>query len=117
MSATATTWSRRSTPGEPQVERRRDRLVVAIGWESEQMARWEFGTSDHHVDGDPVLSFVWSGPDVPQWVRKEFDQARDPSGQFRSGWRVFLPDVDVSGLPESRAIRDAFNGLRRLLEI
>ncbi len=81
------------------------------------MARWEFGTSDHHVDGDPVLSFVWSGPDVPQWVRKEFDQARDPSGQFRSGWRVFLPDVDVSGLPESRAIRDAFNGLRRLLEI
>ncbi|GAB6863211.1 hypothetical protein ACFR97_10255 [Haloplanus litoreus] len=103
--------------GEPQVERRRDRLVVAIGWESEQMARWEFGTSDHHVDGDPVLSFVWSGPDVPQWVRKEFDQARDPSGQFRSGWRVFLPDVDVSGLPESRAIRDAFNGLRRLLEI
>jgi len=102
--------------GEPQVERTGDRLTITVGWRSEQMARWEFGTSDHHVDGDPILSFVWSGPDVPQWVRQEFDQARDAGGRFQSGWRVFLPDVDVSGLPESRAIRDALNGLRRLLE-
>jgi len=100
--------------GEPQVERTGDRLTITIGWRSEQMARWEFGTSDHHVDGDPVLSFVWEDP--PQWIREEFDQARTSGGQFQSGWRVFLPDVDVSGLPESRAIRDALNALRRLLE-
>ena len=49
-------------------------------------------------------------------AREEFDQARTSGGQFQSGWRVFLPDVDVSGLPESRAIRDALNALRRLLE-
>jgi hypothetical protein len=102
--------------GEPQVERTGDRLTITVGWASPQMARWEFGTSDHHVDGDPVLSFVWSGPDVPQWVREEFDQARTSGGQFQSGWRVFLPDVDVAGLPESRAIRDALNALRRLLQ-
>ena len=102
--------------GEPQVERTGDRLTIIVGWTSPQMARWEFGTSDHTVDGDPVLSFVWSGPDVPQWVREEFDQARTSGGQFRSGWRVFFSSVDVAGLPESRAIRDALNGLRRLLE-
>jgi hypothetical protein len=100
--------------GTPQVERRDGRLTVTIGWQSPQMARWEFGTSDHTVDGNPVLSFVWADP--PQWVREEFDQARDDSGQFRSGWRVFFAEVEVSGLPESRAIRDAINGLRRVLE-
>jgi hypothetical protein len=97
---------------EPQVSRDGDRLIIRVGWESEQMARWEFGTSDHTVRGDP-LSFVWEDP--PQWVREEFDQARSSGGQFRSGWRVFLPEVDVSGLEESRAIRDSLNGLRRLL--
>jgi len=80
------------------------------------MARWEWGTSDHTVSGSKVLSWVWSGPDVPQWVREEFDQARDESGQFRSGWRVFFDSVDVSGLPEARAIRDALNAFRRLLK-
>jgi hypothetical protein len=76
------------------------------------MGRWEFGTSDHTVSGDP-LSFVWEDP--PQWVREEFDQARGSGGRFRSGWRVFLPETDVSGLEESRAIRDSLNGFRRLL--
>jgi hypothetical protein len=100
--------------GTPQVQRRDGRLTVTVGWRSEQMARWEFGTSDHTVDGNPVLSFVWADP--PQWVREEFDQARGAGGQFQSGWRVFFPEVEVSGLPESRAIRDAINGLRRVLE-
>jgi hypothetical protein len=100
--------------GQPQVDRGRETLTVTVGWQSPQMARWEFGTSDHTVDGNPVLSFVWEDP--PQWVREEFNQARDESGQFRSGWRVFFPEVEVSGLPESRAIRDAINALRRVLE-
>lgn len=98
--------------GDPQVDRNGETLVIRVGWESEQMARWEFGTSDHTVRGDP-LSFVWKDP--PQWVREEFDQARDAGGQFESGYRVFLPETNVSGVQESRAIRDSLNGLRRLL--
>lgn len=105
--------------GQPEVQRSGGRLVVRVGWASEQMARWEFGTSDHHVDGDPVLSFVWTaggrGEDPPQWVREEFEQARTSDGRFQSGWRVFLPEVDVSGLPESRAIRDGLNALRQVM--
>jgi hypothetical protein len=94
------------------VSRTRNGVHIEATWASDQMDRWEFGTDDHTVTGDP-LSFVWEDP--PQWVREEFDQARDAGGQFESGWRVFLPEVDVSGLPESRAIRDSLNGLRRLL--
>jgi len=107
--------------GQPEVQRSGNRVVVTVGWQSDQMARWEFGTSDHHIDGDPVLSFVWAdndkrGDDPPQWVREEFDRARDAQGRFQSGWRVFLPEVDVKGLPESRAIRDGMHALRRILE-
>jgi hypothetical protein len=98
--------------GTPQVDRSAGKISVRVGWQSEQMSRWEFGTSDHTVSGDP-LSFVWHNP--PQWVREEFDQARS-GGQFASGYRVFLDEVEVSGLPESRAIRDALNGLRRVLQ-
>jgi hypothetical protein len=106
--------------GDPVVERDRNSLTVTVGWESEQMARWEFGTSEHTIDGDPVLSFVWAetdqpGDDPPEWVREEFPRARNAEGQFQSGWRVFLPEVTVDGIPESRAIRDALNGLRRVV--
>ena len=99
--------------GQPEVNRSDGRIEVRVGWKSEQMARWEFGTSDHKVEGDP-LSFVWYDP--PQWVREEFDQARSSDGQFAQGWRVFLQETEPSGLPESRAIRDALNGFRRVLQ-
>lgn len=98
--------------GTPQLDRSGNTISVTIGWEHEQMSRWEFGTSDHTVRGDP-LSFIWYDP--PQWVREEFEQARGSGGQFASGWRVFLQETHPSGIPESRAIRDALNGLRRVL--
>jgi len=102
--------------GQPVVDRSESSISVTIGWESEQMARWEFGTSDHTVQpvNADVLSFVWENP--PQWVREEFDQARSSGGQFATGYRVFLPETEVEGLPESRAIRDSLNDLRRLLQ-
>jgi len=105
----------------PEVTRSDGELTIEVGWASEQMARWEFGTSTHTIEGDPVLAFVWAaaekrGADPPAWIREEFDQARDEAGRFRSGWQVFLPEVTVRGLPESRAIRDSLNDLRRLLE-
>mgnify|MGYP000161425013 CR=1 FL=1 len=99
--------------GTPKIDRTRDNLTISVGWESEQMMRWEFGVSPHTIDGTPVLSFVWEDP--PQWVRDEFDQARAGSGQFRSGWRVFLPSVEHPGIPESRAIRDSLRAFRKVL--
>ncbi|MDR9431730.1 MAG: hypothetical protein RI568_13665 [Natronomonas sp.] len=100
--------------GTPEVTRSGDRITVRVGWDSEQMARWEFGVSEHTIDGDPLLSFVWEDP--PRWVRQEFDQARGGGGQFESGWRVFLPEVDHPGIPESRAIRDSLHAFRRVVE-
>jgi hypothetical protein len=73
---------------------------------------FERGTVDHVVEaqGDGVLSFVWSRKhNPPQWVRDEFEREAD-------GWRVFLPSVEVSGLPEGRFIRDALHEIRRSLE-
>ena len=100
--------------GTPEVDRSNGRIEVLVGWESEQMSRWEFGVSPHTIDGDPLLSFVWSDP--PEWVREEFDQARGSGGQYESGWRVFFESVDHPGIPESRAIRDSLNGLRRVMQ-
>jgi len=70
---------------------------------------FERGTVDHVVEADDaeVLSFIWENP--PQWVREEFEQEGE-------GYRVFLPEVEVSGLPEGRFIRDALHEVRRRLE-
>lgn len=94
-----------------EADRGDDRIDVSWSWTHEAAHYHEFGTSDHHIDGDPVLSFVWDDP--PGWVREEFDRSRSSGGQFQSGWRVFLPGVDVDGLPESRFVRDSLNWFRQ----
>lgn len=73
---------------------------------------FEMGTQDHEITptNADVLSFVWERRhDPPQWVREEFEQEGD-------GWRVFLPKVEVSGLPEGRFVRGALDELRRELD-
>lgn len=90
----------------PEVERDDGQLTVRWGWRHEASVYMEFGTSDHTIEGDPVLSFIWGKEDAPDWVAREFE----PEGD---GYRVFLPEVEVSGLPESRYVRDALNWLRR----
>jgi len=73
---------------------------------------FEMGTGDHEITptNADVLSFVWERRhDPPQWVREEFEREGD-------GWRVFLPKVEVSGLPEGRFVRGALDELRRELE-
>jgi len=72
---------------------------------------FERGTVDHeiHAKSADVLSFVWEERhDPPAWVREEYEREGD-------GWRVFLPSVEVSGLPEGRFIRDALDEIRRWL--
>jgi hypothetical protein len=83
------------------VQRSDRSITITVGWENEQMLRWEFGTSDHTVPGDPVLVFEFDGDEYP-YLAEMFDEGV-----------AYLPDADVSGLPESRAIRDAMNQLRR----
>ncbi|WP_199719503.1 hypothetical protein [Halorubrum sp. Atlit-26R] len=89
--------------GETEVSRRGDRVVVRFGW-PEPAIYFERGTVEHVVEAKnaDVLSFIWE--DAPEWVREEFE----PEGD---GYRVFLPKVEVAGLPESRFIRDTLNWL------
>jgi len=93
-----------------EVERSGGTLTIRFGWEHEAFPYLEFGTSEHTIDGDPILSFVWEERhDPPAWVREEFEAEGD-------GYRVFLPEVEVAGVKETRAIRDALNWLRRELQ-
>lgn len=89
--------------GQPVVERTANSITVRIGWEATEMVFFEMGTSDHTVDGDPVLVF-------------DFDETEYPhlAEMFPEG-TAYLPDVDVSGLPESRAVRDSLNHLQGAL--
>lgn len=93
--------------GETEVVRKRDRVTVRFGW-PEPAIYVEYGTVAHVVEakGADALSFVWEDP--PQWVQEEFE----PEGD---GYRVFLPEVEVDGIPESRFIRDTLHWLRRRL--
>lgn len=81
-------------------------ITLAWEWTHPAAEFFEYGTSDHTIHGDPVLSFVWEERhDPPEWVKEEFDQARGEGGRFQSGWRVFLPEVDVEGVAETRFAR------------
>lgn len=85
----------------PEVTRSRDGIAVRLEWDHVAAHYMEMGTSDHTIQGQPVLSFVWERRhDPPEWVQEEFDREGD-------GWRVFLAEVEVSGLPEGRMVRDA----------
>mgnify|MGYP006282830555 CR=1 FL=1 len=91
---------------EPIVERRGDRVVATWGWEHPAAPFFEFGTSDHTIDGDPVLSFVWADP--PDWVRDEFEREGD-------GWRVFFASVEVDGIEQTRFVRAGIQWLTEQL--
>lgn len=97
------------------VDRGTASVSVTVTWTDPQMGRWEFGIDEHTIRAQEAdtLAFVWQDP--PGWVREEFDQARGSGGQFQSGWMVFFESVEHPGIPESRAIREALNGLRTLL--
>jgi len=80
--------------GEPQVKRSGDRLTITVGWNSPQMARWEWGVEPHTITGSP-LHFYWEETD--QWVMTD-----------KVNW-----GSETGGIPESRAIRDALNQFER----
>jgi len=85
------------------VDATRDRTSIHAewSWSHEAFRYMEFGTSDHTIDGDPVLAFEFDAGEYP-YLDEMF-----PDGT------AFLPSVEVSGLPESRAVRSSLNWLRR----
>jgi len=92
---------------EPRVERREGHVTVRITWPHPAAPYFQMGTSDHPVDGNDILSFIWD--DAPQSVHEKWPDTERVDGDPR----VFLPSVNVDGLPESRFVRDALNWLRR----
>ncbi len=69
-------------------------VSVRVEW-PELTALFEFGVSPHTIEGDPVLHFYYDR--IDQWITTE-------SVEWGS---------ETGGIPESRAIRDAQNWLRR----
>jgi len=80
----------------PFVERDGDSITLRIEW-PELTTLFEYGVSPHTIEGNPLLHFYWA--EVDQWVKTE-------SVDWGS---------ETGGIPESRAIRDAMNWLRREL--
>lgn len=78
----------------PFVGRSGDSVELRIEWPA-LTALFEFGVSPHTIEGNPLLHFYWAEKD--QWVKTE-------SVDWGS---------ETGGIPESRAIRDAMNWLRR----
>jgi len=84
-----------------EVTRTDNSLTVRWGYDHPAVEYFEFGTSDHTIEGDPILVF-------------EFDAAEYPYlNEMFPGGTAYLPEVEVSGIEETRAIRDALNWLRR----
>lgn len=81
--------------------RGRTSLHVAWSWDHEAAGFMEFGTSDHTVAGDPLLVFAFDAGEYPGLA------------EAFPGGTAFLREVEVSGLPEARWVRDSLNWFRR----
>jgi hypothetical protein len=91
------------------VERSDRTLMIRWGWTHEAAVYLEFGTSDHTIEGDPVLSFVWEERhNPPEWVRDNYEREGN-------GYRVFLPKVEVDGVRETRFARRSLRYLENEL--
>lgn len=77
-------------------------MAVRVSWafDHEAAQHLEFGTSEHTIEGDPVLAFEW--PDAPAEVRNMFD-ATFPT--------VFFQEVTVDGVAETRFTRESLQAL------
>ena len=84
-----------------EVERTSNSVRVRVGWEAEESVYFALGTSDHPIEGDPLLVFEFEAAEYPGLAE-----------MFPDG-TAFLQEVEVSGLPESRYVRDALARLRR----
>lgn len=97
-----------------ETDERGGTLAVRIEYDHPAAEFFEYGTSPHTIEGDPVLSFVWEERhDPPAWVQENFE--RDTSDGGRPGYRVYFASVDVAGIPETRFLRSALDFLENQL--
>lgn len=84
---------------------------IDLAWEWRHPAAVFFnqGTSDHTVDGDPILSFVWEG--APQQIHDMFPHTERVNGDPR----VFFQSVTVEGISETRFAQHGTEWLQREL--
>jgi hypothetical protein len=94
---------------EPAITRSEHAVEAYWGWHHPGAPHFAYGTDPHPVTGSP-LSFVWENPpaDAEAWLAENFEREGD-------GYRVFLPESNVSGLPESRFVREGLNFVRHQL--
>ena len=90
---------------------RPDEGEIDLRWEWTHPAAdyFEYGTSDHVVRGDDVLSFIWE--DAPAEVRAMFPNTERDGGDPR----VFFQNVTVSGISETAYVRHGREWLQREL--
>ena len=88
----------------PEVNRSDTELTVTWRWDHPAAVYMNNGTSDHTIHGDPVLSFIWEDP--PASAREQWPEEGD-------GVRVFVEQVNVSGLPQSRFVQAGLEWLRQ----
>ena len=79
------------------VERTDDGVTLRVEW-PELSALFEFGVSPHTIEGNPTLTFYWEAKD--RWITTD-----------EVNW-----GSETGGINESRAVRDAMNDLRRVLQ-
>lgn len=80
----------------PFVDRSQKGVSLRIEWPG-LTALFEFGVSPHTIDGNPLLHFYYER--IDRWITVT-------SVEWGS---------ETGGIPESRAIRDALNQIRRVL--
>ena len=88
----------------PEVSRSDTELTVTWRWDHPAAVFMTNGTSDHTIHGDPILSFIWEDP--PASAREQWPEEGD-------GVRVFVEQVSVSGLPQSRFVQAGLEWLRQ----
>ena len=84
---------------------------IGLEWEWTHPAAdyFEYGTSDHTVHGDNVLSFIWR--DAPPAIHDMFPTTERVQGDPR----VFFQNVQVSGISETQYVRYGTEWLQREL--
>jgi len=96
-----------SLQGPEIIEQSERHFRVRFGWDHEAAPYLEWGTSDHTIEGNPILSFIWEDRhNPPDWVAEQYEREG-------GGYRVFLPEVEVAGVRETRFARHALDWLRR----
>lgn len=83
------------------VSRSDSELRVTWKWDHEAAVYMNQGTTDHTVEGNPLLVFRFNRGEYPGLAEL-----------FPDGV-AFLPEVEVSGLPESRFVQAGLNWLRQ----